>query len=101
MNSGGKPDCCCKNSSTKPINVASFEIRSGDLTREEGVSLSRQFDIEYPNTWLDDFLNYVSLPTKEYQIASKQFEQPVINKYYFDALVDKFRSPHIWRLDEQ
>ena len=61
---------------------------------------SRDFDviddIEYPETWIDDFLDYVSLPAKEFPIASKQFEQPIMDEEYFIKLCDTFRSPHIW-----
>ena len=79
--------------------VAAFEARSGDLTREEAVSLTRKYDIEFPETWLNDFLDYVSLPPKEFPVASKHFEQPIMDRDYFEALVDKFRSPHIWKLE--
>ncbi|HUP93643.1 MAG TPA: hypothetical protein VM164_01960 [Burkholderiales bacterium] len=27
------------------------------------------------------------------------FEQPVMDRSYFDALADRFRSPHLWRYD--
>ena len=79
--------------------VASFETRSGDLTRDEAMSLTKKYDIEYPETWLNDFLKYVSIPSKEFPIASKQFEKPIMDREYFDNLVDSFRSPHIWKLE--
>ena len=79
-------------------NVAAFECRSGDLTREEAVSLTKKYDIEFPETWLNDFLDYVSLPSKEFPEASKNFEQPIMDRIYFDNLVDQFRSPHLWQL---
>ena len=79
--------------------VSAFESRSGDLTREEAVALTKKYDIEFPETWINDFLEYVSLPSKEFPEASKHFEQPIIDRIYFDNLVDKFRSPHIWKLD--
>ena len=78
--------------------VAAFETRSGDLTREEAVALTKKYDIEFPETWINDFLEYVSITPKEYPIASEHFEQPVMTRDYFEALVDKFRSPHIWKL---
>ena len=79
--------------------IASFETRSGDLTREEAISLTKKYDIEYPETWLNDFLKYISLPSKEFPVASKQFEEPIMDREYFDNLVDSFRSPHIWKLE--
>jgi N-acetyl sugar amidotransferase len=80
-------------------NLASLDTRNGDLTRDEAVALTKKYDIEYPETWINDFLNYVSIPAKEFPIASKQFEQPIMDREYFDNLVDSFRSPHIWKLE--
>jgi N-acetyl sugar amidotransferase len=76
---------------------AAQEIRSGDITREEGVGLVKKFDHEYPQRFLDELLGYLSLPEKEFPIASSVFEQSIMTKDYFDSLTDKFRSPHLWR----
>ena len=64
------------------------------------MSLTRKYDIEYPETWLNDFLEYISLPVKQFPIASKHFEQPIVDRTYFNNLVDSFRSPHIWKLEK-
>jgi len=32
-------------------------------------------------------------------MASKCFEQPIMDRDYFDSLSDSFRSPHLWRRD--
>ena len=78
---------------------AAQEIRSGDIDRDEGVSLVRKYDNEFPERFMPELLNYLSLPESEFPIASKMFEQPMMNLEYFDLLVDNFRSPHIWRWD--
>jgi N-acetyl sugar amidotransferase len=76
---------------------ASQEARNGDITREEAVALIRRYDGEYPERFEADNLAYLSLPEKEFPIASKCFEQPIIDRAYFMALADRFRSPHIWQ----
>ena len=63
--------------------VASFEIRDGDLTREEGVMLAKKYDLEFPSRFENDLYDYISLADNEYPIASKQFEQPVVDKKLF------------------
>jgi hypothetical protein len=75
---------------------AAQEIRSGDIEREEGVALVRRFDGEYPERFLPELLRYLSLPEKEFPQASRWFEQPVMDRAYFDNLCDRFRSPHLW-----
>lgn len=58
---------------------ASQEIHNHHLTREEGVALARQFDGERPRRYLGEVLDYLGLSEDE-----------------FDALCDRFRSPHLW-----
>src|SRR5205807_4729120 len=57
---------------------SSQEIRSGDITREEGVSLVRRFDGEYPLRFEEDNFQYLSVPEKEFGKISQQFEQPMM-----------------------
>jgi N-acetyl sugar amidotransferase len=76
---------------------ASQEIRSGDITREEGVALVKKFDGEFPDRFANEIFNYLSITSKDYPIASRMFESPVIDKGYFMDLCDKFRSPHLWQ----
>ena len=59
---------------------ASQEIRHGHINIEEGKSLIKQFDGEYPKKYLDDFLEYVNLDKNE-----------------FDDLCDSFRNKNVWR----
>jgi N-acetyl sugar amidotransferase len=77
-------------------NIASFEIRDGDITREEGLALCKKYDLEFPIRFSKDLYEYVSLPKDEYPIASKNFEQPIVDEKYFLDLHDRFRSPHLW-----
>ncbi|QWD00750.1 N-acetyl sugar amidotransferase [Polynucleobacter paneuropaeus] len=61
---------------------ASQEIRNGKITREEGVLLVNKYDQEFPKTYFKDFLEYINLSESE-----------------FHEVVDKFRSPHLWKKD--
>ena len=78
---------------------ASQEIRSGDITREEGVALVHRFDGEWPERFAEEIFRYLSIPQSEFPVASQQFEQPIIDRGYFLELADTFRSPHLWRKD--
>ena len=80
---------------------AAQEIRSGDIDREEGVSLVKKFDHEFPERFMPELLEYLSLPKSDFPIASAMFEQPIMDRPYFDDLVDSFRSPHLWKWDGQ
>jgi len=79
---------------------ASQEVRSGDIDREEGVSLVRKFDGEYPDRFEKELFDYLSIGEKEFgkDIVAK-FKNPIMTKQTFDALTDEFRSPHLWRFD--
>lgn len=59
---------------------AAHEVRDGHITREEAVSLVRQFDGEFPLKNYENFLAYTGLRTEE-----------------FHAVLDNFRSPHLWK----
>lgn len=76
---------------------AAQEIRSGDINRDEGVALVKRFDLEYPERFADEIFSYLSIREKELPKAAKQFEQPILDRAYFDALADTFRSPHLWQ----
>jgi N-acetyl sugar amidotransferase len=75
---------------------ASQEVRSGDLTREEAVALIRRYDGEFPERFADELMTYLSIPEKQFPIASRMFQCPVIDRDYFNALANRFRSPHLW-----
>lgn len=58
---------------------AAQEIRNGKITREEGISLVRKFDLEFPSLYLSEFLDYVD-----------------VDEGGFHRTVDSFRSEHLW-----
>src|SRR5262245_39061714 len=76
---------------------AAQEIRSQDITREEGVALVRRFDGEFPERFANEIFAYLSLPEREFPEASRRFEQPIMDREYFMHLADRFRSPHLWK----
>jgi hypothetical protein len=59
---------------------AAQEIRNKHLTREEGVALVKRFDGEFPDKYFKEVMDYLS-----------------IDPDYFIELCDKFRSPHLWK----
>ena len=75
---------------------AAQEIRSGDITRNEGVALVKRFDHEFPERFINELLKYLSLPKNEFPEASKMFEKSIMDRNYFELLTDEFRSPHLW-----
>lgn len=75
---------------------AAQEVRSGDITRDEGVALVKRFDLEFPERFADQLFRYLSLSEKEFPVASTMFEQPIMDREYFNRLTDQFRSPHLW-----
>jgi len=62
---------------------AAQEIRTGHITREEGVSLVKRYDTEFPDKFFNEFLEYTGLTKEE-----------------FWSTVDGFRSPHLWSKDK-
>lgn len=61
------------------------EIRSGDISREEGVALVRRYDGEYPERFEQDVLRYLSVPG--FVPATRQ---------WLMELAQRFQSPHLW-----
>ena len=75
---------------------AAQEIRSGDITREEGVALVRRFDHEFPFRFQNELFKYLSLSVKEFPQILEAFDQPLMDREYFSTLANRFRSPHLW-----
>lgn len=78
---------------------ASQEVRSGDITREEAVALIRRYDGEFPERWAEEIFQYLSIDEESFPQAHKMFEHPQMTREYFEALTNKFRSPHLWQRD--
>lgn len=62
---------------------ASQEIRNKHLMREEGVSLVRRFDGEFPSLYFQEVMDYIDM-----------------NADRFYQLCDQFRSPHLWKREK-
>lgn len=76
---------------------AAQEIRSGEITRQEGVALVKRFDGEFPNRFADELFSYLSITPKEFPQAYAMFNNPTMDRSYFMRLADQFRSPHLWK----
>lgn len=76
---------------------AAQEIRSGDLTRDEALLLIKRYDGEFPERWARELFEYLSLDKASFPKAYKSFEHPAMDQTYFEALSNKFRSPHLWQ----
>ena len=61
---------------------AAHEIRDGKITREEGISLVKQYDGEFPAKHYKEFLEYCGMTNAQFQ-----------------TIVDSWRAPHIWEHD--
>jgi N-acetyl sugar amidotransferase len=59
---------------------AAQEIRNQHITREEGVALVRKYDLEFPEKYFPEFLEYLDM-----------------NRDEFFEIADRFRSPHLWK----
>ena len=64
---------------------AAQEIRSGDITRDEGVALVNRFDGEFPERFMSELCAYLSVP-----------EMPDFTAQRLWDISDRFRSPHLW-----
>lgn len=58
---------------------ASQEIRNHHLTRNEGVTLVKKFDGEFPDRYFNEIMDYIEMDPD-----------------HFHQLCDQFRSPHLW-----
>jgi N-acetyl sugar amidotransferase len=62
---------------------AAQEIRNQKITREEGVALVRRYDAEFPARFFHENLDYMG-----------------ITEGRFWEVIDRARSPHLWRKDD-
>jgi N-acetyl sugar amidotransferase len=79
---------------------ASQEIRNGEIEREEGLALAKRYDGEYPERFMEEILDYLSVESDKLPVQAALFEQPKIDRQYFDDLIDSFRSPHLWKYED-
>ena len=74
----------------------SQELRNGEISFSEGKELVRRYQYEFPKRFENELYEYLSISEKDYPVASKMFEQPIMSRQYFNRLLDSYRSPHIW-----
>jgi hypothetical protein len=58
---------------------AAQEIRNGDITRDEGISLIKRFDGEFPEIYQKQCLEYMGISAER-----------------FAEVIEEFRTPHLW-----
>jgi N-acetyl sugar amidotransferase len=75
---------------------AAQEIRSGEITREEGVALVHRFDGEWPARFETELMEYLSIDARSFPVARAAFERPDLDVPAFLEHADAFRSPHLW-----
>ena len=75
------------------------EVRHGDLTKQEAISLIHKYDGEFPERWANEIFEYLSIKKDEFPVAYKAFEKNIFDKKYYEDLSNKFRSPHLWYLN--
>jgi N-acetyl sugar amidotransferase len=75
---------------------AAQEIRSGEITREEGVSLVRRYDGEWPARFQDELMDYLSIDSNVHGAATREFTEPRMTVEMLQAMADRFRPPHLW-----
>jgi N-acetyl sugar amidotransferase len=78
---------------------SSQEIRNDEIDRDEAVRLVRRFDGEYSERFEKENFEYLSVTPEQFPAAAAMFEQPIMDRAYFERLTDQFRSPHIWKFE--
>ncbi|MEK9673579.1 MAG: N-acetyl sugar amidotransferase [Rhodospirillaceae bacterium] len=63
----------------RAVRDACRMIQNNHMTREKGLELARRYDAEFPKSYHDEHLDYLSLSEAEFQ-----------------EIVDKHRDPQIW-----
>ena len=61
------------------LSDAAHEIRDGHISREEAIALIKRYDGEFPKKYYQEFLEYCDITEQE-----------------FNAVIDWWRSDHIW-----
>jgi N-acetyl sugar amidotransferase len=59
------------------------EIRNHHIDKDEAIALMQRYEGEYPARYEKEFLEYISMSREE-----------------FLALCDRFRSPHLWKIED-
>lgn len=75
---------------------AAQEIRSGDITRDEGVALVHRFDGEWPSRFESELMEYLSIDSRLGAQTVSQFAVPKMETALLWDIASQFRSPHLW-----
>ena len=84
----------------RAVQDASHQVRNKDITRKEAVGLVKKFDGEFPERFMPELMDYLSLSEKEFPGIRNIFEVPTIDKDYWNSLSDTFRSQHLWKYED-
>lgn len=76
---------------------AAQEIRSGVITTEEGRSLVKKYNGEFPDRFFNEFSKYLTINPNKYPPIRNFLKETIFNKEHFIKICDKFRSPHLWQ----
>ena len=47
--------------------------------------------------WSEEIFKYLNIDKENFPKARKMFENPIMDRDYFDSVTDQFRSPHLWK----
>jgi len=93
-------DVIVQNISAENNTDFTFTVKQEDASRAKEILENTSKSLGGGLIELDDDIAKISIVGRGMRgqsgIASKMFEQPIMNKEYFLKLADKFRSPHIW-----
>ena len=67
----------------RATRMASRLIQRGHMTRERGLELVRKYDGEFPQTYIEDVLEYMDMTHAE-----------------LDEIIEQHRNPEIWKRDK-
>jgi hypothetical protein len=71
----------------RALQDAGIEIRRGSMTREQAINLVKMYDGQYPEQYIDLYLDY-------YQMAKKEFDDVIdfhTNKELFKKVDDTWK----------
>ena len=84
----------------RAVQDAAHQVRNKDITREEAINLVKKFDGEFPDRFMPELMEYLSLSESDFPGINSIFEQPIMDEEYFKALSNNFRSPHLWQYQD-
>lgn len=68
----------------RAVRDASRMIQNGQITREKGLELAREYDGEFPEEYLNDILQYLDM-----------------NRERLINIIDMHRNPEIWKFEKE